>query len=173
MFSNKARIFVLSVFFIMLVLFAYQRVYQLTAFCALMIVMIIVEYFKQGTLVFAARFFHQKDFEKTEELLKQIRRPEWLSKKRRGFYEYMMGAISLQKNDFDAAERHYELAAQYPLRTLNDHIAALVHVANISIRQGKYDKAEAYLQLALKNKEKITARMLSVIERLKQEIKKH
>ena len=173
MFSNKARIFVLSVFFIMLVLFAYQRVYQLTAFCALMIVMIIVEYFKQGTLVLAAKSFHQKDFAKTEVLLKQIKRPEWLSRKRRGFYEYMMGAVSLQKNDFDAAERHYELAAQYPLRTLNDHVAALVHVANISIRQGKYDKAETYLQLALKDKEKITAKMLAVIERLKQEIKKH
>ena len=157
----------------MLVLFAYQRVYQLTAFCALMIVMIIIEYFRQGTLVLAAKHYHHKDFGKTEELLKQIKKPELLSKKRRGFYEYMMGAVCLQKNDFDAAERHYELASQYPLRTLNDHVAALVHVANISIRQGKYDKAETYLQLALKDKEKITAKMLAVIERLKQEIKKH
>jgi len=138
-----------------------------------MIVMIIIEYFRQGTLVLAAKHYHHKDFEKTEELLKQIKKPELLSKKRRGFYEYMMGAVCLQKNDFDAAERHYELASQYPLRTLNDHVAALVHVANISIRQGKYDKAETYLQLALKDKEKITAKMLAVIERLKQEIKKH
>jgi tetratricopeptide (TPR) repeat protein len=157
----------------MLVLFAYQRVYQLTAFCALMIAMIIIEYFRQGTLVLAAKYYHHKDFGKTEELLKQIKKPELLSKKRRGFYEYMMGAICLQKSDFDAAERHYELASQYPLRTLNDHVAALVHVANISIRQGNYDKAETYLQLALKDKEKITAKMLAVIERLKQEIKKH
>jgi tetratricopeptide (TPR) repeat protein len=173
MFSNKARIFVLSIFAIMLVLFTYQRVYQLAAFCLLMIVMIIVEYFKQGTLVLAAKYYHLKDYTRTEELLKQIRKPEWLNKKRRGFYEYMMGGISLHKQDFDAAERHYELAAQFPLRTLNDHVAALVHVANISIRQGKYDKAEAFLQLALKDKEKITAKMLAVIDRLKQELKKH
>jgi tetratricopeptide (TPR) repeat protein len=173
MFSNKARIFVLSIFAIMLVLFSYQRVYQLAAFCMLMIVMIILEYFKQGTLVLAAKYYHLKDYTRTEELLRQIRKPEWLNKKRRGFYEYMMGGISLQKQDFDAAERHYELAAQFPLRTLNDHVAALVHVANISIRQGKYDKAEAYLQLALKDKEKITAKMLAVIDRLKQELKKH
>jgi tetratricopeptide (TPR) repeat protein len=173
MFSNKARIFVLSIFAIMLVLFAYQRVYQLAAFCLLMIVMIILEYFKQGTLVLAAKYYHLKDYTRTEELLRQIRKPEWLNKKRRGFYEYMMGGISLNKQDFDAAERHYELAAQFPLRTLNDHVAALVHVANISIRQGKYDKAEAFLQLALKDKEKITAKMLAVIDRLKQELKKH
>ncbi|MDO3625017.1 M48 family metallopeptidase [Mucilaginibacter sp. BT774] len=173
MFSNKARIFVLSVFFIMLVLFTYQRIYQLAAFCFLMIVMIIIEYFRQGTLVLAAKYYHQKDFGKTEELLKQIKKPELLSKKRRGFYEYMMGAVCLQKHEYEAAERHYELASQYPLRTLNDHIAALVHVANISIRQGNYDKAETFLKLALKDKEKITAKMLAVIDRLKQEIKKH
>lgn len=173
MFSNRGRIFVLIVFTAMLLFFAYQRVWQLAAFCVLMIGMIIVDYFKQGTLVLAAKHYHHKEYDKAEALLKQIRKPEWLSKKRRGFYEYMMGAISLQKHDFDAAERHYELAVQYPLRTLNDHIAALVHVANISIRLGKYDKAEAYLQLALKNEGKITAKMLAVIERLKQEIKKH
>ncbi|MGZ3766910.1 MAG: hypothetical protein ACXVB0_04935 [Mucilaginibacter sp.] len=157
----------------MMVLFTYQRVYSLAAFCAMMIVLIVVEYFKQGTLVLAAKYYHQKDYTKTEELLKQIKKPEWLNKKRRGFYEYMMGAICLHKHEFDAAESHYELAAQYPLRTLNDHVAALVHVANISIRLGKYEKAEAYLQLALKDKEKITAKMLAVIDRLKQELKKH
>jgi len=173
MFSNRARIFVLSIFVIMLVFFSFQRVYQLAAFCLLMIVMVIFEYFKQGTLVLAAKYYHVKDYTKTEKLLSQIKKPEWLNKKRRGFYEYMMGAICLQKNEYDAAGQHYELAAKYPLRTLNDHVAALVHVANISIRLGKYDKAEAYLQLALKDKENITAKMLAVIERLKQELKKH
>ncbi len=173
MFSNKARLFVLSIFVIMLVFFTYQRVYQLAAFSLMMIVMVIFEYFKQGTLVLAAKYYHLKDYPKTEELLNQIRKPEWLNKKRRGFYEYMMGAICLQKHEFEAAEQHYEIAAKYPLRTVNDHVAALVHVANISIRLGKYDKAEAYLQLALKDKEKITAKMLAVIDRLKQELKKH
>ncbi len=173
MFSNRGRIFVLSIFTILLIFFSYQCVYQLAAFSLMMIGMVIYEYFKQGTLVLAAKFYHSKDYKKAEELLKQIKRPDWLSKKRRGFYEYMMGAICLHKQDFDAAEQHYELATQYPLRNLNDHIAAIVHVANISIRLGKYDKAETYLQLALKDKEKITAKMMAVIDRLKEELKKH
>ncbi|HTE01361.1 MAG TPA: hypothetical protein VK668_18875 [Mucilaginibacter sp.] len=173
MFSNKARLLVISIFIAMLVFFTYQHVYQLAAFCLMMVVLIIIEYFRQGTLVLAAKYYHIKDYTKTEELLNQIKKPEWLGKKRRGFYEYMMGAICLQKHEFNAAEQHYELAAQYPLRTLNDHVAALVHVANISIRLGNYDKAEAYLQLALKDREKITAKMLAVIDRLSQEIKKH
>ena len=173
MFSNKARLFVIGLFTIMLVFFVYQHVYQLAAFCGLMVIAIVVEYFRQGTLVLAAKYYHTKDYNKTAQLLAQIKKPGWLSKKRRGFYEYMMGGIALQKQDFDAAELHYELAAQYPLRSVNDHVAALVHVANISIRQGKYDKANAYLQLAAQNGDKMTAKMKAVIDRLKQELKKH
>ena len=91
----------------------------------------------------------------------------------RGYYEFLMGGVCLQKQDFEDAEKHYEIAAQYPLRSVNDHVAALVHVANISIRQGNFDKAEAYLQLTEKHKEKINAKMKDVINRLYQELKKH
>jgi hypothetical protein len=94
-----------------------------------------------------------------------------LAKKRRGYYEYMMGGISLQKQDFEAAEKHYEIAAQYPLRSVNDHVAALVHVANISLRNHRFDKAEAYLGLAKKQENNLTAKMREVIVKLEKEIK--
>jgi tetratricopeptide (TPR) repeat protein len=84
-----------------------------------------------------------------------------------------MGGVYLQRQDYEDAEKHYEIAAQYPLRSVNDHVAALVHVANISIRLGNYDKAEAYLELTEKHEEKINAKMKDVISRLHQEIKKH
>ena len=84
-----------------------------------------------------------------------------------------MGGVYLQKQDFDEAEKHYELAAQYPLRTANDHVAALVHVANISIRRGNYDKAGAYLQLANKHQGEVKSKMKEVIAKLEQELKQH
>lgn len=78
--------------------------------------------------------------------------------------------MSLQKHDFVEAEKHYELAAQYPLRSANDHVAALVHVANINIRFNNIEKAKAYLQLTEKYKDKTTAKMKDVIERLHKEL---
>ena len=84
-----------------------------------------------------------------------------------------MGGVSLQKQDFEDAEKHYELAAQYPLRSVNDHVAALVHVANISIRQGNCEKAAAYLKLTENHQQEINAKMKNVIDRLHQELKKH
>jgi tetratricopeptide (TPR) repeat protein len=173
MFTNNARIILIGFFLACGIFFSYHHIYQLVALMMLFIGLVIWGYFKEGTIILAAKSFHKKDYDNTELLMKQITHPNWLSKKRRGFYEFIMGGLYLQKQDYEAAERHYELAAQFPLRTVNDHVAALVHVANISIRQGNYDKARAYLQLAEKSKDQITAKMKDVIAKIEQELKQH
>ncbi|SDF59485.1 hypothetical protein SAMN05216464_12131 [Mucilaginibacter pineti] len=173
MFSNRVRIFIAFVFLLSLGLLWYLHIYELAAVAAMMIILLIWDYFKQGTLVVAAKYFHIKDFDKAEASLKEIIKPGWLSKKRRGFYEYMYGGICIHRQDFEAAERHYEIAALYPLRSVNEHVASLVTVANISIRHGNYDKAKAYLQLTEKHADKITAKMKDAISKLHHELKKH
>jgi tetratricopeptide (TPR) repeat protein len=173
MFTNRTRLFIGTVFFMTLVLLTYLHLYELAAVALMMIVLLGWDYVRQGTLVVAARHFHHKEYDKTERILLEILKPDWLRKNRRGYYEFLMGGVCLQKQDFEDAEKHYELAAQYPLRSVNDHVAALVHVANISIRQGNFDKAEAYLQLTEKQQDKINAKMKDVINRLRLELKKH
>jgi tetratricopeptide (TPR) repeat protein len=163
---------VIGAFIIMLAIAINLHVYQIAGVIIMFIGLLIWGYFKEGTIILAAKSFHDKDYAKTEALLVQVNNPNWLSKKRRGFYEFIMGGVCLQKQDFDAAEKHYELAAQYPLRTANDHVAALGHVVNISIRQGNFEKAKAYLQLAEKYEDKINAKMKDVINRLHKELDK-
>ncbi|MEN0054373.1 MAG: hypothetical protein AAGC65_11920 [Mucilaginibacter sp.] len=173
MFSNKVRVFIAFLFLASLAILLYLHIYELAVVAVMMLLLLIWDYFKQGTLVVAAKYFHDKNYEKTEASLKEISNPQWLSKKRRGFYEYIYGGVCIQKQDFEAAEKHYELAAQYPLHSVNDHVAALVTVANINIRFGNYDKAKAYLQLTEKHADIMTAKMKDVINRLHQELKKH
>jgi tetratricopeptide (TPR) repeat protein len=171
MFTNKARLLVAMVFIVLLVLAFYMHVYAIAAVALLFSGLLIIGYFKEGPIILAAKYYHKKEYEKAESLLRQIKNPDWLSKKRRGFYEFMLGGICLQKQEFDKAETHYEIAAQYPLRTANDHVAALVHVANLSIRHGNFEKAKAYIGLAVKHEENITERMKAVIARLQSELK--
>jgi tetratricopeptide (TPR) repeat protein len=173
MFTNRARILVAGLFVILIAVSFQYKVYELAALGVMFIALLVWGYYKQSTIVLAAKAFHVKDYEKAESLLKQVPNPEWLSKKRRGFYEFIYGGVCLQKQDYAEAEQHYELAALYPLRTANDHVAALVHVANLSIRNGNFDKATAYLQLTEKHKENITAKMKDVIQKVEQELKKH
>ena len=173
MFSNRTRLFIGTIFFLSLILLVDKHWYELAALALMMIVLLGWDYLRQGTLVVAARYFHHKDYDKAERSLSEILKPQWLSKNRRGYYEFLMGGVCLQKQDFDDAEKHYEIAAQYPLRSVNDHVAALVHVANISIRLGNFEKAKAYLELSEKHNEKINAKMKDVIKRLHDEIKKN
>jgi tetratricopeptide (TPR) repeat protein len=173
MFTNQARIWVAIGFALLTGFFIYQQTYQLAAVAALFIAMLVWGYFKEGTIILAAKQFHVKNYDKAEALLRQIKRPEWLSRKRRGFYEFMMGGVCLHKQDYQAAEQHYEAAAQYPLRTVNDHVAALVHIVNINIRQGNYERARTYLQLAEAKGDQVNAKMKSVIEMLEHELQQH
>lgn len=171
MFTNRARQLVIFVFILVMLFSIYEQAYEIVGLALLAIGILVWGYFKEGTVILAAKDFHDKNYEKTESLLRQIDQPKWLSRKRRGYYEYMMGGIALQKQDFEAAENHYETAAQFPLKSVNDHVAALVHVANINIRQHRFDKAEAYLGLALKQNQNLTSKMRDVITKLEKEIK--
>jgi hypothetical protein len=173
MFTNTTRLFIGTIFFLSLILLVYLRLYEVASLALMFIVLLAWDYIRQGTLVVAAKYFHHKEYDKANRTLMEIFKPEWLSKNRRGYYEFLMGGVCLQKQDFEDAEKHYEIAAQYPLRSVNDHVAALVHVANISIRQGNYEKAAAYLTLTEKHEEKINAKMKDVINRLHLELKTH
>jgi len=173
MFANRTRLFIGFIFFLSLLLLIYLRQYMFASVAMMFIVLLAWDYIRQGTLIVAAKYFHHKNYDKAERTLMEIFNPQWLSKNRRGYYEFLMGGVCLQKQDFEDAEKHYEIAAQYPLRSINDHVAALVHVANISIRQGNFEKADAYLQLTEKHQENINAKMKGVIDRLRQELKKH
>jgi tetratricopeptide (TPR) repeat protein len=173
MFANRTRLFIGFIFFLSLLLLVYLRQNMFAAVALMFIVLLAWDYIRQGTLIVAARYFHHKEYDKAERSLSEIVNPRWLGKHRRGYYEFLMGGVCLQKQDFEDAEKHYEIAAQYPLRSVNDHVAALVHVANISIRQGNFEKAGAYLQLTEQHRNNINAKMKDVIERLHQELKKH
>lgn len=170
MFTNQARLAVLGLFALLLVFFIYERSYELLSIVILLIGLIIWDYFKSGTVILAAKLYHAKDYDKAESLLYQVYNPDWLSRNRRGFYEFMLGGICLKRSDFDKAEKHYELAAKFPLRNNNDHVAALAHVANINIRKGNHEKAEAYLKLAMRDEKKISSKMKEVIQKLQKEL---
>lgn len=173
MFTNTARLLVAAAFTLLAAFFVYQHTYELAAVAFLFAALLIWGYFKEGTIILAAKQFHVKNYSKAESLLLQIKNPEWLSSKRRGFYEFMMGGVSLHKQDYEAADLHYERATQYPLRSVNDHVAALVHIVNISIRQSNYERARTYLTLAENKGDQVNAKMKAVISKLEQELQSH
>ena len=168
MLTAKARLLVGIIAVILLGWTLNNRVYELSAIVALGIILLIWFYFKTGTVVLASKAFNNKDYEKTEQLLNEIKNPDTLSKRRRGFYEFMFGNIELKRNNFSKAETHFQMASRFPLRNENDKGLVLTQLANLNLRKPDYIKARAYIEAA--KSLKISSRVQNIIQKIEKEI---
>lgn len=168
MLTKKARFWVIAIAVLLLIWTIYEQVYEVSAAVVLMIGFLIWGYFREGTVVMAARAFHAKDYEEAEILLKEIKDPDRLGKHRRGFYEFIYGNLELHKHNYEEAEKHFQIATRFPLRNQNDKAIVLVHLANINLRKKDKEKAKAYVDKA--KTYKISARVRNIIEKIESEI---
>jgi hypothetical protein len=168
MLTKKARLWVVGIAVLLLIWTVYEQVYEVTAATVLMIGFLIWGYFKEGTVVMAAREFHAKNYEEAEVLLKEIEDPDRLGRHRRGFYEFIYGNLELHKHNYEEAEKHFQIASRFPLRNQNDKAIVLVHLANINLRKKDKEKAKAYVDKA--KTFKISARVKNIIEKIESEI---
>jgi tetratricopeptide (TPR) repeat protein len=168
--TQRARLIVIVFGVFLLVWTIFQQVYEVSALVLLGILMLVWSYFRQGTVMLAAKAFQQKDFHKAETLLNEIKEPDYLSKSRRGFYEFIYGNVELNKNNYEEAERHFQIASRFPLRNENDKGIILVQLANLNLRKKEFDKARTYIEKA--KTLKISARVHNIIEKIEKEIPK-
>lgn len=170
MITRNVRFAIIALATVLLAWTVTREEYELSALVALGIVLLIVSYFRDGTVVLAARSFQNKDYEKTERLLKEIADPGKLRKSRRGYYEFIYGNIELQRMNYEKAEMHFQVASRFPLRNENDKALVFVHLANLNLRKKLMDRAEAYLAKA--RELKISARVQNIISKIETEIQK-
>lgn len=166
--TQRARLIVIVFGVFLLIWTLFQQAYEVSALVLLGILMLVWSYFRQGTVMLAAKAFQQKDFPKAEALLREIKDPDYLSKNRRGFYEFIYGNVELHKNNYEEAERHFQIASRFPLRNENDKGIILIQLANLNLRKKEFEKAKAYVEKA--KTLKISARVQNIIEKIEKEI---
>lgn len=168
MFTKKVRLLVVGIFILVLGWTMYQQVYEVSIITFLGICLLIWGYFREGTVIMAAREFHAKNYDRAEELLKEIENPAHLGKNRRGFYEFIYGSIELHRTNFEEAERHFQIASRFKLRNSNDKAIVFIHLANINLRKKDTARALAYLE---KTKSlQVTSRVKQLTEKIELQI---
>jgi len=170
MLTRKARLWVIGIAVLLLAWTISKQVYEITAAIGIGIALLIWGYFREGTVVMAAREFHAKNYDGAEELLKEIEDPDRLGRHRRGFYEFIYGNVELHRHNYEEAEKHFQIASNFPLRNQNDKAIVLVHLANLNLRKKEYERASAYVQRA--KTYKITSRVKNIILKIESEINK-
>jgi tetratricopeptide (TPR) repeat protein len=168
MFTKKARFWVIGVAVFLLGWTISLQAYEITAIIGIGIALLIWGYFREGTVVMAAREFHAKNYDGAEELLKEIEDPDKLGRHRRGFYEFIYGNVELHRQNYEQAEKHFQIATKFPLRNQNDKAIVLIHLANLNLRKKDFERAAAYVERA--KSYRITSRVKLIIEKIESEI---
>ncbi|MEO8796149.1 MAG: hypothetical protein ABI390_11830 [Daejeonella sp.] len=169
MLTKNARLGVIAVTVLLLIWTLFEQVFEISAIVALGLGFLIWGYFREGSVIMAAREFHAKNYDRAEELLKEISDPDRLSRHRRGFYEFIYGNVELHRLNYDEAEKHFQIASKFPLRNQNDKAIVFVHLANLNLRKKENERARAYVEKA--KTLKTTARVKNIIQKIEQEIK--
>ena len=168
MLTARARLAVIAIALVLLGWTIYGRVYELSALVGFGIIFLIYGYFKEGTVVLAAKAYQNQDLKKTEKLLREVKNPDRLKKSRRGYFEFMLGNIELKRGNFSKAERHFQIASRFPLKNENEKGLVLTQLANLNLRKKEFKKAQAYIEIA--RELKISPRVKDIIEQIEQKI---
>lgn len=167
MYNTWSR-YALMAFFVIcaLVSLSYGQ-YQLATIAGFLFAFVLWSHFKHSSVLLASKHFKNANYEKTEQILAEVANPDRLAKSRRGYYEFMKANIALQKEDFENAEFHFQIASRFPLGGKNDKAFVLIHLANLALRKKDGERALAY---AAKAKELATSsRAKSIIEIIEKE----
>lgn len=148
MYNAKGRFALMGVFAISALVSIYFAQYQLAAIAGCLGAFVLYTHYKHSSVLLASKYFKDADYNRTEKILAEIENPERLAKNRRGYYEFMRANIALQREDFETAEFHFQIASRFPLGGKNDKAFVLIHLANLALRKKDAERAKAYVEKA-------------------------
>jgi hypothetical protein len=169
MFSNTARIAVCGLLFLVALFATYLKAYEVSALSMMFIGLVIWGYFKEGPIILAAKQYKLKNYDEAKALLFSIKKPEYLNKRRKPYYEFLLGNIAINQQDYSTAEFHLGKAAVLGLRA-NDLGVALMHLANISLRNKDKEKGLIWIKQA--DHLPLSAKNKSILNNIEKELQK-
>ena len=148
MYNAKGRYALMAVFAVSALVSLYFTQYQLAAIAGFLFAFVLYTHYKHSSVLLASKYFKDADYDKAEQILTEIGNPDRLARNRRGYYEFMRANIALQRDDFETAEFHFQIASRFPLGGKNDKAFVLIHLANLALRKKDAERAKAYVEKA-------------------------
>ncbi len=148
MYNTKSRYALMAIFAMSALVSLYYLQYQLAAISGFLFAFILWSHFKHSSILLASKHFKNGDYDRTEKILTEVDNPDRLAKNRRGYYEFMKANIALQREDFETAEFHFQIASRFPLGGKNDKAFIMIHLANLALRKKDGDRAKIYVEKA-------------------------
>jgi tetratricopeptide (TPR) repeat protein len=148
MYNAKGRYALMAAFIVAAIGCLIYKEQSLAALMAMFFAFLLWSHYKQSSILLASKYFKKGDFERTERILKEVPNPDRLAKNRRGYYEYMQANIALRREEYDVAERHFQIASRFPLGGKNDKAFVMIHLANLALRKQDKERVLVYISRA-------------------------
>lgn len=148
MYNTASRYVLMAIFAVSALVSLYYTQYQLAAIAGFLFAFVLWSHFKHSSVLLASKHFKNADYDRTEKILGEVVNPDRLAKNRRGYYEFMKANIALQREDFETAEFHFQIASRFPLGGKNDKAFVLIHLANLALRKKDGERAKTYIEKA-------------------------
>src|SRR5215217_1214766 len=148
MYNNKGRYALMALFVTAAAACLFYDQIQLAALAGLFFAFVLWSHFKHSSIVMASKYFQSGDHERATRLLAEVPNPDRLARNRRGYYEFMKANIALKREEYEAAEQHFQIASRFPLGGKNDKAFVMIHLANLALRKKDKVRSSAYLEKA-------------------------
>ncbi len=110
--------------------------------------LLLFTHFRFGNVSAAFVHLRRGKLDKAEELLDQIKRPEWLAKRHLAYYHFTKGLLATQHKELTEGEEHLKEALKIGLRSANDNALAALNMAHICFVNNRKDEAKQHLEKA-------------------------
>jgi len=148
MYNSKGRYALMALFVLAAVVCLFLKQFQLAALAGLFFAFVLWSHFKYSSIVLASKYFKNGDHDRAGRLLDEVPNPDRLVNNRRGYYEFMRANIALKKEEYDTAERHFQIASRFPLGGKNDKAFVMIHLANLALRKKDGERSRTYIAKA-------------------------
>ncbi|RZK56086.1 MAG: hypothetical protein EOO87_06320 [Pedobacter sp.] len=148
MYNTWSRYALMAIFVLSALVSLYYNQYQLAAIAGFLFAFVLWSHFKNSSVLLASKHFKNADYDRADTILAEVVNPDRLAKNRRGYYEFMKANIALQREDFEKAEFHFQIASRFPLGGQNDKAFVMIHLANLALRKKDAERAKAYVERA-------------------------
>ena len=112
----------------------------------LAILLIVLGYFRHGTVYAALQQIKKGNYSKAESLLLKIKKPDLLSISDKSYYHFIKGFIELSKDKLENSVTEFKTSMNIGgLRTENDYSIVTLNLAEIELNRENFNVAKEYI----------------------------
>jgi len=111
-------------------------------------VILLATHFLFGTVWLAFSQLKKGNLALAENLIADIKKPEWLLPRHRAYYHFTKGMILLKREKVELAQPHLEQSLELGLRTPTDKALVNLNLAHLHYVEQRLNEAEQYLEAA-------------------------